>query len=105
MLRHLIFQAIASVMTIKASNLDLIRAMDTSLFTDWVGSEWRWRARELGFEIVGKADATINHVLGDRTVSVYYRTINIRSPMRSYYITRYAFFCHSIQMLLLWPIR
>jgi rhamnosyltransferase len=89
--QHLIFQAIASGMIIKASSLDLIGAMDTSLFIDWVDLEWCWRARKLGFEIVGNADVTINHVLGDGAVSIGYREINTRSSIRSYYITRNAF--------------
>jgi rhamnosyltransferase len=87
---HVIFQAIASGQILKASTLNSIGLMDEPLFIDWVDLEWCWRARKLGFQIIGNADVEISHRLGDGSVNLGFREINIRSPVRHYYITRNA---------------
>ena len=88
--KHEIFQAIASGKILRASALGSIGLMDEDLFIDWVDLEWCWRARKLGYKIVGNADVEIDHNLGDGSINLVFREINVRAPIRHYYITRNA---------------
>lgn len=90
--RHKIFQAIASGKIIRVSTLPIIGLMDETLFIDWVDLEWCWRARARGYEVIGNADVSILHQLGDLSKNLGFREVNLRSPMRHYYITRNSFF-------------
>lgn len=85
-------QAISSGMIVRASALEVIGLMNVELFIDWVDFEWCWRARSKGFRIVGNADVVIVHQLGDESVNIGFRGVNLRSPTRHYYITRNAFY-------------
>jgi rhamnosyltransferase len=87
-----VMQVIASGMVIKVSCLEKVGLMCESLFIDWVDIEWCWRAREKGYKIFVNADVTICHNLGDHSVDLIFREINVRSPVRHYYITRNAFY-------------
>lgn len=89
--KHRIFQAIASGMVIRAKNLESIGLMDESLFIDWVDIEWCWRANKKGYAIIGNADVCVMHRLGDNSVNVGFRDVNLRSPIRHYFIIRNAF--------------
>lgn len=89
---HEIQQCIASGQIIRVGALASIGLMLESLFIDWVDIEWCWRARAKGYSILGNADVTIAHQLGDEAVNVGFRQVNLRSPMRHYYITRNAFY-------------
>ena len=66
--------------------------MEEDLFIDWVDLEWCWRAIHMGYFIVGNADVVIEHRLGDRSINLGSRGINLRAPSRHYYITRNAFY-------------
>ncbi len=88
---HSLFQAIASGKVIRLSTLEDIGGMDENLFIDWVDLEWCWRARHKGYEVVGSGDVEVEHTLGDSSRSIGYREVNLRSPLRHYYITRNAF--------------
>jgi len=90
--QHKIFQAIASGKILKAEFLYRIGLMDERLFIDWVDLEWCWRARARGFDIIGNADVVIDHQLGDVSSNIGFREVNLRSPIRHYYITRNAFY-------------
>jgi rhamnosyltransferase len=83
-----IHQAIASGLIIKSNLISKVGYMNENLFIDWVDLEWCWRAIKNGFKILGNANITISHVLGDKSINLGYRTINLRSPVRNYYITR-----------------
>ena len=89
---HEILQAIASGFIIKADVLKQVGLKNRDLFIDWVDLEWCWRARNAGYKILGNADVTIVHHLGDRSVNIGFRDVNTRSPVRHYYITRNAFY-------------
>ena len=84
-------QAISSGKLINLKLINLIGLMNESLFIDWVDFEWCWRARSR-FKIIGNANVIINHTLGDSAISIGFREINQRSPVRSYYITRNAIY-------------
>lgn len=86
-----VFHTIASGKLIKAQCLNDIGLMDEDLFIDWVDYEWCWRARNKGYKIIGNADVLIEHQLGDDSKDIGFREVNLRSPIRHYYITRNAF--------------
>ena len=88
---HRLLQAIASGKVIRLSTLEDIGTMDESLFIDWVDLEWCWRARHKGYLVIGSGDVEVNHSLGDTSRNIGYREVNLRSPLRHYYITRNAF--------------
>jgi len=83
-----IHQAIASGLIIKSNLISKVGYMNENLFIDWVDLEWCWRATKNGFRILGNANVTISHALGDRSINLGYRTISLRSPLRNYFITR-----------------
>jgi rhamnosyltransferase len=84
-------EAISSGKLINLKLINLIGLMNESLFIDWVDYEWCWRARRQ-YKIIGNANVIINHRLGDSAVSVGFREVNQRPPIRSYYITRNAIY-------------
>lgn len=68
--------------------------LDERFFIDCVDTEWCLRAKSMGLQCHGVADAILRHELGNRL-----RTLNLgvkrlkfycHSPMRSYYISRNA---------------
>lgn len=89
--KHEVMQVIASGKILNAKYLNNIGLMDENLFIDWVDFEWCWRARKKGYKIIGNADVTIDHQLGDSSKDLGFREVNLRSPVRHYYITRNAF--------------
>lgn len=88
---HDVLQTIASGLILNTHHLSDIGLMDEPLFIDWVDLEWCWRARSKGYKILGNADVTITHQLGDTATDIGFREVNLRSPLRHYYITRNAF--------------
>lgn len=88
---HEVMQVIASGKILNAKYLSDIGLMDEELFIDWVDLEWCWRARKKGYKIIGNADVVIEHQLGDSSKDIGFREVNLRSPIRHYYITRNAF--------------
>ena len=88
---HSLFQAIASGKVIRLSAMEEFGAMNEDLFIDWVDLEWCWRARYHGYQIIGSGDVKVEHSLGDSSRNIGYREVNLRSPLRHYYITRNAF--------------
>lgn len=88
---HEVMQVIASGKILNAKYLSDIGLMDEELFIDWVDLEWCWRARKKGYKIIGNADVVIEHQMGDSSKDIGFREVNLRSPIRHYYITRNAF--------------
>lgn len=102
---YAIAHAIASGLIVKVSTLSDIGLMQDDLFIDWVDYEWCWRARKAGYKIIGNADVIIQHQLGDSSVDIGFREVNLRSPQRHYYITRNAFYLALYSNLLTFPQR
>ncbi|ACF14523.1 glycosyl transferase family 2 [Chloroherpeton thalassium ATCC 35110] len=90
--KYEVFQAIASGKIISMKLLKKVGFMNEDLFIDWVDLEWCWRAHKKGYKIIGNADVTITHQLGDNAKDIGFREVNLRSPFRHYYITRNAFY-------------
>jgi|APSaa5957512535_1039671.scaffolds.fasta_scaffold62849_2 rhamnosyltransferase len=89
---YYISQAIASGMFIRVSSLKEIGIMNEDLFIDWVDFEWCWRATFYGYRILLNSDVKVLHYLGDSTLDSPFGSLEMRSPLRHYYITRNAFF-------------
>ena len=81
-------QVIASGMIINNNVLSDIGMMDENLFIDWVDFEWCWRARALGYRIIGCKNVIISHTLGDTAVEINGKKYSFHSPERNYYIVR-----------------
>lgn len=83
-------QIIASGALLSAAALRAVGPMAEALFIDWVDIEWCWRARAAGWRVLGTADVTIRHRLGDRAVGLGRgsQRYPIRRPARSYTIIR-----------------
>ena len=77
-------------MLIPVPVLSKVGLMAEELFIDWVDLEWCWRAKKCGYCIIGCADITIKHTLGDRIQKIGSNMYPIRSPIRHYYIVRNA---------------
>ncbi|MEJ5300071.1 MAG: glycosyltransferase family 2 protein [Thermodesulforhabdaceae bacterium] len=90
--KHEVFHLISSGTIINATCLNDVGLMMEKLFIDWIDMEWCWRAIKKGYKIVGNADVTVQHRLGDSAAKVMWRFVYQRSPTRSYYITRNAVF-------------
>jgi len=90
--KHEVMQLISSGTIINAKYLNNIGLMEEKLFIDWVDLEWCWRARKKGYKIIGNADIIIEHRLGNFSRDIGFREVNLRNPIRHYYITRNAFY-------------
>lgn len=82
---------IASGTMIRASVLKNIGAMRSDYFIDHVDTEWCFRARNAGYQIVGSSAVAIEHSLGDEVKRVWFfgwRQVSYHSPLRDYYMFR-----------------
>ena len=65
--------------------------LDEHLFMDHGETEWCFRARSKGFQILGAAGVEMHHTMGDDVCSYWLfgaRRMPYRSPARHYYIVR-----------------
>jgi rhamnosyltransferase len=83
-----LYEAAASGLMLKVSSLQYVGLMNEQLFIDWVDFEWCWRARAAGFRVLGASDIKVNHSLGIGAISLGGKFVNVRPPIRHYYIVR-----------------
>jgi rhamnosyltransferase len=81
---------IASGSLIQRSTFDAIGLMREELFIDWVDIEWGLRARNAGYKSYLVPTAILQHSIGDATVKIFGKVINVHSDIRHYYIVRNA---------------
>lgn len=86
----IIYEAAASGMMIDVKKLVDIGGMKKELYIDWVDFEWCWRARGLGYKIIGSKKIIIHHHLGGKAIKIASKSVNSRNHIRHYYITRNA---------------
>lgn len=55
------------------------------LFIDYVDTEWSWRARRSGYNLIGVGAAKMIHNIGDRQIVAFGRRCTIHEPIRVYY--------------------
>ncbi len=81
----------SSGMLVHRSVLDAVGYFDTTLFIDHVETEWLFRAQRHGFEVWQARHAHLDHVLGERTVSLRLHRrfeVAIHRPFRYFYQIR-----------------
>jgi rhamnosyltransferase len=76
---------IASGCLIPISVLNIVGEMDEILFIGGIDVEWSFRAQKYGFKIFVATVAKMNHVVGDKRLSIGIRKISLHSPQRWYY--------------------
>ncbi|MDC7711985.1 glycosyltransferase family 2 protein [Vogesella indigofera] len=81
---------ISSGSLINATTLKEIGLMMEELFIDWVDIEWGLRAKNKGYSCFINPSTIMNHSIGDETVSVAGKSINLHNTIRNYYIVRNA---------------
>jgi rhamnosyltransferase len=85
--------------------VERVGLLDESLFIDYVDFEWCVRAQSAGFKVFGVADATMDHTIGDASITVLGRVITLHSPVRNYYFIRNALlFARKPYLTLRWRI-
>ncbi|WP_193164015.1 glycosyltransferase family 2 protein [Microbulbifer hainanensis] len=71
------------------SAIDDVGVFDESLFIDNVDVEWCFRARELGYNLLGCSNAWFSHSIGDEVYRAFGKIFARKhSPIRSYYSIR-----------------
>lgn len=82
---------ISSGMLISLPKLQLAGGMRSNYFIDQVDTEWCFRARKLGYSILGVPDAILEHAIGDRIQKIWFlynRSVAYHAPLRDYYMFR-----------------
>ena len=80
--------AIASGSLIPIDNFDNVGMMQDDLFIDWVDIEWGLRAKKLGYLSYTVPNVVMRHNIGDESVSIGSKNINLHSDFRNYFIVR-----------------
>lgn len=82
---------ISSGTLISMARLLAIGGMRSNYFIDHVDTEWCFRARAKGYQLIGDHDALMHHSLGDKVKRIwliYMRNVSYHSPLRDYYMFR-----------------
>ncbi|OAI07107.1 hypothetical protein A1332_09535 [Methylomonas methanica] len=86
---------IASGTLISTDVIKRIGGMRSSYFIDHVDTEWCFRARAMGYRLLGVPSSRLTHQLGDEVKRVWffgYRQVMYHSPLRDYYMFRNTLF-------------
>jgi rhamnosyltransferase len=81
---------IASGSLIQKSTFDAVGMMREDLFIDWVDIEWGLRAKNAVYKSYLIPTAILHHSIGDATVKIFGKVMNVHSDIRHYYIVRNA---------------
>jgi rhamnosyltransferase len=81
---------IASGSLIRTSVFEQVGFMLEPLFIDWVDCEWGLRSHSKGFNTYIIPNVIMKHSIGDATLRVLGRDINLHNDTRNYYIVRNA---------------
>lgn len=79
---------ISSGSLIPINVIDNIGGMNEELFIDYIDVEWSYRARSKGYKLLAIPTAVMEHKIGDKRISILWRTISVHTPLRRYYLTR-----------------
>ena len=72
--------------------------MKESYFIDNVDLEWCFRAKSLGFDLIGTDDAVLYHAIGERSLNPLVRAgiMAQHNPSRTYYSSRNRIHLYSV---------
>ncbi|MEQ8954203.1 MAG: glycosyltransferase family 2 protein [Gammaproteobacteria bacterium] len=81
---------ITSGTLIVLKHIDEIGLMKESYFIDNVDLEWCFRAKSMGYDLIGTDDAVLYHLIGERSLSPLVRSgiMAQHNPTRTYYSSR-----------------
>lgn len=79
---------ISSGSLISISVLQKVGLMREEFFIDWVDIEWGLRAGRCGYKHFIIPTIVMRHSIGDKTVSLGKKKVNLHSDVRNYYIIR-----------------
>jgi rhamnosyltransferase len=74
--------------------LNKIGLMNEKLFIDYIDVEWGFRARSLGYSLLGLNDILMLHSVGDKNFSFLFYKVPVHSSLRLYYQTRNSFYLY-----------
>lgn len=83
---------IASGCLIDSNVIAEVGFMNEDFFIDYIDVEWSFRAISKGYKLYATPKAQMNHVIGEKRVSVLGRKISLHSPLRKYYLFRNSVF-------------
>lgn len=90
---------IASGSLIRLEILESLGNMREELFIDWVDIEWGERCQAYGYQSYITPTVLMQHSIGDESVRILGRNINLHSDFRNYFIVRNAMYLiHSSKM-------
>ena len=82
--------------------------MRSNYFIDHVDTEWCFRAKSLGYVLIGVNNAYMKHTLGDMVKNIWFfgwRRVAYHSPLRDYYMFRNTLLMnHDVRLTILWRI-
>lgn len=81
---------ISSGSLININTLKDIGLMMEDLFIDWVDIEWGLRAKSKGYSCYINPSTIMYHSIGDETINIAGKSINLHNTIRNYYIVRNA---------------
>lgn len=79
---------ISSGCLIRTDVLNVVGLMNEDLFIDYIDVDWSFRAVKEGYKLFSVPTARMRHIIGDRRLSIFGRTISVHSPLRRYYLCR-----------------
>ena len=79
---------ISSGTLISVEVLREVGLMNEDLFIDYIDVDWSFRARKKGYNLFVTPNAKMNHVIGEKRLSIFGRKISYHSPLRKYYLFR-----------------
>lgn len=79
---------ISSGSLISTEILKEVGLMNEELFIDYIDVEWSFRARRKGYKSFVTPTAKMNHVIGEKRLSIFGRKVSYHSSLRKYYLFR-----------------
>lgn len=83
---------IASGCMIDSSVIAEVGLMNEDFFIDYIDVEWSFRAISMSYKLYATPYAKMNHIIGEKRVSIFGRKISLHSPLRKYYLFRNSVF-------------
>lgn len=79
---------ISSGTLISAEVLEDVGLMNEDLFIDYIDVDWAFRAKKKGYGVFVTPKAKMNHIIGEKRLSILGRKVSYHPPLRKYYLFR-----------------
>lgn len=87
---RVVSHVISSGMIVRNNIASIIGLNREDLFIDWVDTEWCWRARLAGYDIIQIGAVVLEHVLGEDRILIGKKQLTRHKLFRGYYKIRNA---------------